>query len=152
MVEKKRPVGRPNTYKDEYCEFVVELGRQGCSPMEIAAELGVCRATLHSWRDSHPEFLAALRTAKAFEQAWWEKTGRNALYADKFQANVWHKSMQARFREDYTERKEITGADGGAVKIESNVVDSRELDADQRAALRNILLAAKAKGSLDSSS
>jgi hypothetical protein len=43
-------------------------------------------------------------------------------------------------------RTEVTGADGGAVKIESSVVDSRELDAEQRNALRNILLAAKAKG------
>jgi hypothetical protein len=68
------------------------------------------------------------------------------MRADKFNALVWKTSMQARFREDYTERKEtqLTGANGGAVQVESKSVDTDALSADQRSALRDLILAAKA--------
>ena len=49
--------------------------------------------------------------------------------------------MQARFREDYTEtqRTEITGADGGAVQIETKKIDPRDLTQEQRDALLEII-------------
>lgn len=51
------------------------------------------------------------------------------MIADKFNAQVWTKSVAARFRDDYTERKELTGASGGPVAVSS--VDLRGLsDAD----------------------
>ena len=63
----------------------------------------------------------------------------------KFNALVWKVSMQARFRDDYTERKEtqLTGANGGAVQVETKAVDTDALSADQRNALRELILAAK---------
>jgi hypothetical protein len=125
----KRPVGRPSLYKPEYCEKVIELGRKGCSPAEIASDLDVDRATLKNWADENPEFFAALTRAKIHEQAWWEKAGKAGMIADRFNAQVWTKSVAARFREDYTERKELTGADGGPVAVAN--VDLRGLsDAD----------------------
>ena len=54
------------------------------------------------------------------------------------------KSVSARFREDYTERKltEVSGPDGGAIKTESIAkIDTRDLDEDQRAALKAALQA-----------
>jgi len=51
------------------------------------------------------------------------------MVADRFNAQVWTKSVAARFREDYTERQELTGAAGGPVAVAS--VDLRGLsDAD----------------------
>jgi hypothetical protein len=65
----------------------------------------------------HPEFATALRRAKAFEQDWWETAGSSNLTADRFQQQVWRTSMQARFRDDYTERRAIEGPDGGPLQI-----------------------------------
>lgn len=108
------PAGRPSLYKPEYCEKIVELASEGKGWAEIAHTLGVTRTTLYEWGDKHPDFSTALTRAKVAEQAWWEDTGRKSLFADKFQAAVWSKSMSARFRDDYTERTkaEITGKDG----------------------------------------
>lgn len=100
------PTGRPTLYNPTYCERVEELGKLGKSPVQIAAQLNIDRTTLYSWGVDHPEFATALRRAKGFEQEWWENTAQEALKADKFQAVVWKTSMQARFREDYTERTE----------------------------------------------
>jgi len=124
--------GRPSLYKPEYCETVVELGKQGKSPAQIAARLGVDRVSLYDWASAHPEFSTALTRAKVEEQNWWEDVGQSALTADKFQASVWAKSMQARFREDYTERRENEhfGKGGGPIKGETTIVTGVERAGD----------------------
>jgi transposase-like protein len=132
------PRGRPSLYKPEYCERVVELGKQGCSPMEIAADLDIDRTTLYYWSEQYLDFSTALKKAKVHEQAWWEKMGKTGLTADKFNAMVWSKSVAARFRDDYTERKEFTGADGGPIKTESKI-DISGLDLDELEALEKAL-------------
>ena len=96
---------------------MVDLGADGKSPAQIAAELGVAQQTLENWGTNHKEFLEALMISRTKCKAWWENVGQNALFADKFQQNVWTKSMQARFREDYTERLAHTDAQGGPAKV-----------------------------------
>lgn len=122
--------GRPSDYKTEYCERVIELGRAGKSPVQIAVALGVPRTTMLSWADKHEEFSTALMLAKECEQDWWESQGQQSLTADRFNATVWTKSMQARFREDYTEHKktEISG--------ELNIASKEQRDAAVAAATR----------------
>ena len=69
---------------------------------------------MDEWASVHPEFSEALRRAKQYSQSWYEKTGREAMFLDKFNGNLWVKQMQARFREEYTERREVdnTSSDG----------------------------------------
>jgi hypothetical protein len=93
-------------YKPEYCEQVIALGKEGKSPAEMCAHFDISRQTIDNWAETHPDFLEAYTRAKVHCQAWWEKTGRESLFMDKFNAPVWKKSMEARFREDYTERQE----------------------------------------------
>jgi hypothetical protein len=142
----KRPVGRPSKYKPEYCERVIALGKEGYSYAEIAADLEVDKASLYDWAAAHEEFSTALRAAKTFEQAWFEREARSNMKNRDFNANLWYRSAASRFRDDYTERKEtqLTGANGGAVQVESKSVDTDALSADQRSALRDLILAAKA--------
>lgn len=113
------PAGRPTDYRPEYCEQVIELGRQGKSPAQIAAALDVARATLGNWAEAHPEFLAALTRAYDLSQAWFEDKGQEGLGVQGFNANLWSKQVSARFRADYTEtrKQEISGPDGGPVQI-----------------------------------
>lgn len=112
------PAGRPSTYDPAYCERVVELAKEGKSQVQIAVALDIPRASLHDWAKAHPEFSAALTRAKECEQAWWEDKGMKGLDADKFNSAVWSKSMSSRFRDEYTERKELSGPDGGPIKTE----------------------------------
>jgi hypothetical protein len=101
------PAGRPTDYNPKYCEEVIELGKQGKSLAQMASRFDVARSTIDEWASVHPEFSEALTRAKAHAQAWWEDAGQDGLKADKFNAQVWTKSMQARFRDDYTERQQV---------------------------------------------
>ena len=115
--------GRPSSYKPEYCAQVIEMGQQGYSVVEMAAEIGVHRNTLEtSWPEQRPEFLEAFTHARQCSQAWWERQGRANLVmpqgAGTFQASVWSRSMAARFPADWREKNETshTGANGGPVE------------------------------------
>ena len=121
-------MARPTTYKPEYCEQVIELGRQGMSVVEMAADLGVHRETLEeNWPAAHPEFSEAFTRAKVLSQAWWERQGRlNLLLAPgvgTFNGSVWSRSMAARFPRDWREQKgvELSGKDGGPIDHNLNV-------------------------------
>lgn len=119
------PAGRPSKYNPSFCERVIELGREGKSPEQISADIDVDRATMARWAEAHPEFRTAITRAKELEHSWWEDVGCRALFADKFQQQVWAKSMQARFREKYTEQQVTTlqGPNGGPIntKIEFSI-------------------------------
>jgi hypothetical protein len=145
----KRPVGRPSKYKPEYCERVIAMAKEGKGWANYAAEFEVDRASLYDWAASHEDFSTALMRAKVLEQQWWEDQARENLKSREFNANLWIKSAQARFRDDYTERKEtaVTGADGGAVKVETTKkFDASELAPEEREIVKQALLAAM-KGS-----
>jgi len=101
------PAGRPTAYRPEYCERVIEMGKKGYSPAQMCAEFDVSRQTIDNWADANPIFLEALSRARVHAQAWWEKKGMEGLESDKFNAQVWKKSMEARFREDYTDTRKI---------------------------------------------
>lgn len=135
-------VGRPSDYKSEYCERVIELGKQGASVVEMACDIGVSRPTLEeNWTTAHPEFLEAFTRAKMFSQVWWEKKGREGMEksSQEFQASIWSRSMAARFPHDWREVKgsEITGKDGGPIKQESKL-NVEGLSEDQLRALASI--------------
>ena len=98
--------GRPSTYNPAFCERVIDLGRQGTSPAQISAVIDIPRTTMLRWADEHEEFRTALSRAKDLEQAWWEDQAMAGLVANRFNALVWKKSVEARFRHDYTERSE----------------------------------------------
>lgn len=120
--------GRPSDYRPEYCERVIELGKNGASIVEMAAEIGVDRKTLEqSWTAAYPEFLQAFTCARQWSQVWWEKKGRDNLITPAgvtFQASVWSRSMAARFPDDWREKNatEHTGPDGGPMQSEFRMV------------------------------
>lgn len=120
--------GRPSTYSPEFCEVVIELGRQGKSLVQIASALDVTKQTLANWSDAHPEFLDAMTHARIHSQAWWEDAGQNNMLLGPgqgtFNASVWSRSMAARFPEDWRENKGVELS--GAVQIgrvERTIVD-----------------------------
>lgn len=123
MSSEQRGRGRPSEYRPEYCDKVIEMGKQGCSVVEMAAAIGVARMTLETrWPAEHEDFREALQLARDASQAWWEAQGRVNLIMPKdagtFQASVWSRSMAARFPRDWRENKgvELTGANGGPVQ------------------------------------
>ena len=143
--EERLKVGRPTLYRPEYCETVIELGREGKSLVQMAAHFDVSRPTISEWASEHPEFSKALDRAKVHAQNWWENQAQTGMYARGFNSKVWEVSVRARFRDDYTERKEVSGPNGGPVQV-THALDVSGLDDDQLDALEAALSATLQKG------
>lgn len=92
------------------------MGRKGYSVVEMASAIGVHRETIEqNWPTQNPEFSEAFAHARMASQAWWEAQGRSGLTADKFNAQVWSRSMAARFPADWRETKGLEHS--GSVNI-----------------------------------
>ncbi len=100
--------GRPTDYDQSYCERVIELGKEGASKAEMAAELGIVRQTLDNWTEAHPEFMDAVKQAVSWSQAWWEKQGRVATFGgtEGFNATSFIFNMKNRFPADWKDKVE----------------------------------------------
>ena len=143
---KKKPedllkVGRPSGYKPEFCELVLKLGEQGKSFTQMAVATGYAKASLHGWRDQYPEFATALTLALQKSQQWWEEKAQAGLADRNFNAALWMKIAASRFREDYADRREVTGANGGPIQqsVTLRTLDVSELDDEQLDALETAL-------------
>ncbi len=121
MSTAKSKGGRPTKYRAEYCEKVIEEAAKGKSLTEIAVGWGITRATLDNWAARSGRFLEALTRAKEAEMAYFESVGRSSMFSKDFNAAVWKKSVEARFRDKYTtvQKKEVTGANGGPIEVQS---------------------------------
>jgi transposase len=100
------PVGRPTKYDPAICDRVVELGREGFTLAEMAAELDIDRSTLSDWCEKHDEFSRAVKSGLDRAQAWWEKQGRIATFGgcDGFNATSYIFQMKNRFKEDWRDK------------------------------------------------
>lgn len=116
-------MARPSVYKPEFCELVIKLGREGKSVVQMACAIDVVRSTMYEWCKGHPEFSDALTRAKQLSQDWWETQAQCGLTADKFNAQLWSRSMAARFPEDYQEKKgvELSGPGGADIKTTTRI-------------------------------
>jgi hypothetical protein len=100
--------GRPTDYLPEYGDRVIELGKEGASKAEMAAELGCARSTFALWEERHPDFSEAVKEAVGWSQAWWEKKGRQATFGEVegFNATAFIFNMKNRFPADWKDKVE----------------------------------------------
>lgn len=101
------PAGRPTKYKPEYCDAVIEHMARGASLTSFAAEIDVCRATITEWAGVHPEFLAAVKIAKAKCAAWWERLGREGAKGAPANPTLVIFGLKNMAPEEWRDRKEL---------------------------------------------
>jgi len=145
-VEAKAVKGRPSSYRPEYCEVAIELGKQGKSPAAIASFLGVSRQLLYDWAKLYPDFSTAMEKSVTFAQDYWEQKGEDNIGTPGFNSAIYKLFMSSRFRHDYMEIKktEVSGPEGGAIEVKDvTTLDASTLTPEQRDALRAVLLATK---------
>lgn len=152
MTKKKAPEdllkrGRPTEYRPEFCDLVLGLGKEGKSFTQMAVATGHDKASLIRWKEEYPEFRIALTRALERSQCWWEEQGQKGIGSRDFNAALWHKNIASRFREDYADRKEVTGAGGGPIQqaVSLRRLDVSSLDVDQLEALEAALVASLGK-------
>lgn len=131
--ERKEPFGRPTKYKQEYCDVVIKLGKEGFSKAEMAEYIDVDFYTLENWAENNEDFFIAFTRAREYSQSWWERTARKNLISPRgetFNSSLWSRSMSARFPDDYREKSITATAESGDQKIEV-VIKSYEDNASQ---------------------
>lgn len=139
------PAGRPSLYKPEYCETIIELGKEGKSMTSMALACNVSKPTILEWASVHPEFSNALARARQLSLEWWEEKARENVDNPKFNSSLWKMMVGSQHREEYGEMKralELTGPNGGPIQTQTTVLDPAAMDPDARDALRYALTAA----------
>jgi hypothetical protein len=110
---RKRPEdllkrGRPKTpFKDEYCDFVIQLGKEGKSYAQIALALDISKPTLYLWMEQYPNFFDAMERARLYAEAWFEDQMQSGLWSKEFNGVLWGKAVSVRFRDSYGDKSSI---------------------------------------------
>jgi len=110
--------GRPTEYDPAFCDAVILCGYEGKSLTVIAVDLGIARSTLYQWMKTHDEFSDAITRAREAALAYWQRVGREGLWAGRiFNAGVYKFIMRNQFPEDYGHRRR-RGSDAQSQQIE----------------------------------
>lgn len=101
--------GRPTSYRPEFCDTIIELGREGASFVEMALACGVTRNTAHEWKKRYPEFQDAYLRARDESLAWWHRKAKEGQ--DKgsrgFNERAWWRMVSNMFPDDFKDRREV---------------------------------------------
>lgn len=90
--------GRPDHYKPEMCEKLIELMREGASKTEVAAALDLSdRETLDEYAAKYEEFGDALKKGLLLSEGWWMTEGRKYIRCKDFNSTLWYMNMKNRF-------------------------------------------------------
>ena len=69
----KRSVGRPSSYRPDYCELIIEAMAAACRPRRRRPRSAFGADRLFYWQREHPEFLQAIQEGRQKALLWWEE-------------------------------------------------------------------------------
>lgn len=120
--------GRPTKYNPDMCEQVKACGDAGMTIIEMCRDIGITRETMRVWRETNPEFSAAVNEGLDRAQAWWEMQGRIATFGgcDGYNATSYIFQMKNRFKEDWRDRQDHTLANPDGTPIQFQTVIERK--------------------------
>jgi len=143
---ERRPVGRPSKYDPVYCQKVIEAGEQGLSLTAFAGMIGVCKATIDTWRAEHPEFLGACKVHQAARTLFLERGMLGeAVTGPYVNARVF--ALKNAAPDEWRDKivNEHSGPDGAPIQTQSTVLDAKLLTWDERQKMRELLEAAASR-------
>lgn len=117
---RKRVMGRPSTYSDEYPDLLIEHMSQGFSFLSFGGVVDppCATSTLYEWMEAHPEFSEARKRGENASRRWWEIQGAVGMHSKVFNSTVWIFNMKNRFK--WADRSEISGPDGGPIAVRAD--------------------------------
>jgi len=129
---------QPHQPDDKSRKQVLLMAGIGLTHDQIAKVMLVSDETLRKYYANELETGAAKMSAAVAQNLYNIATSKDS---GAVAAAIFWMKTRAGWRE--TNRSEITGADGGPVKVETKTVSTKNMTPEQRAALREILLSAK---------
>ena len=110
-------MARPTKYRKEMCQELIDSMSEGFSKEATAAKLGISKDTLYRWDKEHPEFSDAIKEGEIKSQLFWEEIGMDGMRGkiQGFNATTWIFNMKN--RHNWTDKKEVSGPDGGDIPV-----------------------------------
>ena len=129
----KTRVGRPSPYRpDIHPAFAAHLAQEGKTEVEIAERLGVSPTTITTWKQTYPEFLAAMKSNKEEADSVVEHSlYRKAVQGDVVACRYWLSNRQpSKWREK--QETELTGniTVNRTEKVEASIAELQKQYAD----------------------
>ncbi len=129
--------GRPSTYKNEYCDQIIEHMSKGASLASFAASIGTNRQRIWQWRQKYKEFQDACEVAVEASQRWWEDLAMEVATGSFFShdqnlkpnAGMIQFIMSRRFK-DYSNRQEATVAIEPKITYRTSMTDDGRMIQD----------------------
>ena len=115
------PIGRPTTFKEEYCELLIEHMAKGLSIQSFAGTIGASNQAIHEWFDRHQSFADAKHIGMEKNRLFYERAGVGGMLGKikNFNATVYVFNMKNRFPKDWNDRSQIDQTINANVKIQS---------------------------------
>ena len=107
MSEKGAKVGRPTSYRQEYCQVAIDYLSEGYSVTALAGHIGVSRSTVFLWAEKHEEFSDSLKTGQALAAEWWENRLRDVALTGNGNATAAIFGVKNRSRAEWRDKHEI---------------------------------------------
>ena len=137
--------GRPTKYQKAYCEQARKLCDLGAVDRELADFFEISEVTLNAWKAKHPDFLKSLKAGKVeaddrVERSLYQRAvgySHPDTHISNYQGEVtltpitkhyppdttacifWLKNRR---KDEWRDRQEHTGPDGGPVQVEDVTV------------------------------
>ena len=147
--EVKPKMGRPTNYKPEYCDKIIEIMAQGYSLEAASAKLDIPHRCIYDWQAKHLDFSQAIHEGRIKALAWWEEKAMNTASGSPGNSQIISLGLRNRSRSASgwidSQKQELSGPDGGPIRVEATTIDVGDLTPEQRDALRAVMVAAKAK-------
>ena len=121
--KKKKKLGRPERYKKEYCEQLIEHMAKGFSYESFAGKLGVCRDTLYEWEKRHQIFFDSKKKGKAQMLLMLEDIGMQGMTGkiNGFNASTYIFTMKNKC--NWTDSQTIDANTTSTIKIDQQDAD-----------------------------
>ena len=118
--------GRTSSYKESYCNEVIECLAEGHTVTAFAGTIGVAASTVYEWIKSQPAFAEAYARGKAKATLFWERRLIEFAQTGKGNAAAVIFGVKNRAPDEWRDVHKIehTGEDGGPIKTQE--VSARE--------------------------
>ena len=120
------PGGRPTRYTPERVAKILQAIRVGATQRAAAAYAGIDDSTIMRWKHKYPSLATAINEAEGAAMVGWLAKIEQAANEGAWQAAAW--KLERRYPHEYGRSAvEVSGRDGGAIKIDHKVEDAREV-------------------------
>lgn len=121
--------GRRSSFTPDRVQRILTAIRMGATYRLACDYAGISEDTFGRWRDQHADFAAQLKEAEGAAVVGWLAKIEQAASDGNWQAAAW--KLERRYPDMYgRQRMEVTGAEGGALKIEVAWVDEKSSEDD----------------------